>query len=63
MAGSPVEQLQAFLWQLAGVSFPQGWEVLDPRPGTAAGSCPSITPLMQYAANWALAEKNSPDPT
>lgn len=30
-------------------------------PGT--GACPRITAQMQYAANWALAEKNSPDPT
>jgi hypothetical protein len=30
-------------------------------PGT--GPCPRITPQMQDAANWAIAEKNSPDPT
>jgi hypothetical protein len=30
-------------------------------PGT--GACQTITAQMQYAANWAIAEKNSPDPT
>jgi hypothetical protein len=29
----------------------------------ATGACPTITAQMQYAANWAIAEKNSPDPT
>lgn len=27
------------------------------------GACPAITTQMQNAANWAIAEKNSPDPT
>jgi hypothetical protein len=46
LAGPLVEQLQAFLWQLDGVPFPQGWEVLDPpgrvRPlGPAAHHTPN----------------------
>lgn len=33
LAGPLLQQLQAFLWQLDGLSFSQGWEVLDPRAG------------------------------
>ena len=33
LAGPLLQQLQEFLWQLDGLSFSQGWEVLDPRAG------------------------------
>ena len=33
LAGPLVEQLREFLWQLDGVPFSDGWEVLDSRAG------------------------------